>query len=638
MSKSKKQAEPESIALTFDLHDLPTAQHRAGLAGLMLQIKSMGPSANRRDPKLIPIIDKASLTASRVTITFTRDSMQGVFDDLYAAKPADLKLPSPKVKKDKQKNNTQIPWDAIEVIIDSKGNEQKRYVYKSGAVIPQSPCLTSHLDRDASQGWLNLWRRMLWSIPRGGKKTRAPFNDRACGQPCGEGVKAWSQLVDHQRKETLSRFATATISGALMLGVQAKNAELVPFEGRVDHNLLLHFWQLVVMTFTPMLVNRKEKKIEQVGYVLAIPDVANLIEFERDFPRILAALPDSATGRTPTQARLDLPEQAGLEVLRYLKGDAEARQPADAEPSTARPRKSARPSPTSTDLAARSRAVRDLAAAQASRGLDTSLSVRAVETYHMLKQGNNVKLLSFSRLAGRDGLVEEYEKVHRLFRNPLFRAARMRSLIRDESWHLSMAELFGQYPWSFFIPTEDSPRYFAKFGRDAREHLRSFEEDKPDVPISDMTDEEKIKYLSLLLRRLMTRYVDGRAASKLGLKIDKIPKKIVDGKSRLAPTDPDRFREAQQRVCSDAYLAMRSKHDQDFVEFFAGSVCSVGQYLALEDYQFLTTILLTNPDRSNPVGPKRLCWEDVKTIAMFAVSAHAFNVRDRTPSPQGSSV
>src|SRR3954452_22196571 len=81
-----KKPPPERITLTFDLHDLPTAQHRAGLAGLILQIDSMGPDGHRRDPRLIPEIDEAALTATSARITFTRDSMQGVFDDLYDAK------------------------------------------------------------------------------------------------------------------------------------------------------------------------------------------------------------------------------------------------------------------------------------------------------------------------------------------------------------------------------------------------------------------------------------------------------------------------------------------------------------------------------------------------------------------------
>ena len=78
-----KKSDPERITLTFDLHDLPTAQHRAGLAGLILQIDSMGPDGSNGIRERIPDIEE--LTPTSATITFTRDSMQGVFDDLYAA-------------------------------------------------------------------------------------------------------------------------------------------------------------------------------------------------------------------------------------------------------------------------------------------------------------------------------------------------------------------------------------------------------------------------------------------------------------------------------------------------------------------------------------------------------------------------
>lgn len=94
-----KKPEPDRIPMDFDLHDLPTAQHRAGLGGLILQIDSMGEEGNRRDPRLIPIIEEITPTTAK--ISFTRDSMQGVFDDLYAAEVIDMKLPSPKKKKDK---------------------------------------------------------------------------------------------------------------------------------------------------------------------------------------------------------------------------------------------------------------------------------------------------------------------------------------------------------------------------------------------------------------------------------------------------------------------------------------------------------------------------------------------------------
>jgi hypothetical protein len=49
MSRAKRAAAAvTSLTVRFDLFDLPTAQHKAGLAGMLLQIQSMG---NRRRPE-----------------------------------------------------------------------------------------------------------------------------------------------------------------------------------------------------------------------------------------------------------------------------------------------------------------------------------------------------------------------------------------------------------------------------------------------------------------------------------------------------------------------------------------------------------------------------------------------------------
>jgi CRISPR-associated protein Cmx8 len=107
----------------------------------------------------------------------------------------------------------------------------------------------------------------------------------------------------------------------------------------------------------------------------------------------------------------------------------------------------------------------------------------------------------------------------------------------------------------------------------------------------------------------------------------------VNGKPRRIY--PAEFREAQQRVCSDAFLAMRSRHDQDFVEYFVGSICSVAQYLPTDDYQFLTRILMRQSP-SNVTGPTPPCWEDVKALSMIAVSACSYATQPRDPKPERS--
>jgi CRISPR-associated protein Cmx8 len=134
---------------------------------------------------------------------------------------------------------------------------------------------------------------------------------------------------------------------------------------------------------------------------------------------------------------------------------------------------------------------------------------------------------------------------------------------------------------------------------------------------------------------LVHKYVEGRAEAKTGKKVKDFDTEVVnDRKRRIYPKE---FREAQQRVCSDAFLAMSSRHDQDFVAYFVGSICSVAQYIPPTDYQFLTSVLLTKSD-PNPTGSKRLSWEDVKAVAMIAVSACSYATEPRdNQQPRSSS-
>jgi hypothetical protein len=466
---------------------------------------------------------------------------------------------------------------------------------------------------------------MVWEIPRGGNnvRSRAPFEQTAKspGSPCKEGMDTWAALVEFQEKLAKSQFKTEPISGALLLGAQAVNAESVPFSGRVDHNLVLHFWQVVVMTFVPHIVAKKDAKLQRVGYVLTIPDVADLREFREAFPKVLGSLKADGRGVPPQAARIDVPEQANLEVLRAFRRDA--------RPGTADEHAATRSILRGGETAQAMGLAREAAAESLLQ--DWSGCVRAVESYHMLKLGNNVKMLSFVRVADRPRLIPEYLAIAKTYRNPLFRAARLRALVREEPWHAGFLELFAEYPWTFFIEGDQTPKYLPRFGRDAKAQFATFQQETYDVTMDEIdNDDERLRKLGLVIQRLVNKYVEGRAEVKTGKKAKEFPK---DEKGHRAYTAE--FREAQQRVCSDAFLQMRSRHDEDFVEFFTGSICSVPQYLKADEFAFLTKLLMTKPD-PNPIARQGLNRDDVKALAMIAVSVCAYNVRTREPQKQGS--
>ena len=287
MSKPKA----ERITLTFDLFDLPTAQHKAGLAGLLLQIQSM--RDRRIDQKQVPFVEE--MTRSSARIAFTRDSIRGILDDLYDAKIVEIssvsKWPNAAIKREEtvQQSDQQT----------GKSKQVKRFVYD--VVQPTAPCLARYMESPEDNPWLKLWRDMVWAITRGINTTRAPFNQRAEGMSCHEGTAVWDELCKFQEKLAQSKLVTNAISGALMLAAQAVNAEAVPFSGRIDHNFLLHFWQVVVLTYVPQVVDN-EGNPKSKGYVLAIPDLADLKEFCLAFPELLAAL-RTESPRNPSRRR-----------------------------------------------------------------------------------------------------------------------------------------------------------------------------------------------------------------------------------------------------------------------------------------------------------------------------------------------
>jgi len=73
----------DSVTLEYHLPDLPTAQHKAGLAGLVLQIQNMQLPERGFDPDDIPILDNVTQLSARVTVT--ERSTLALFNDLYSA-------------------------------------------------------------------------------------------------------------------------------------------------------------------------------------------------------------------------------------------------------------------------------------------------------------------------------------------------------------------------------------------------------------------------------------------------------------------------------------------------------------------------------------------------------------------------
>jgi CRISPR-associated protein Cmx8 len=120
--------------------------------------------------------------------------------------------------------------------------------------------------------------------------------------------------------------------------------------------------------------------------------------------------------------------------------------------------------------------------------------------------------------------------------------------------------------------------------------------------------------LSRRVYSMMTEYARRRTERRSGRKWEDFKdRRVTDPATGRARIDvPQDYREAREKVCQDAFLAMRAcKSREDFVAYFTGTICAEPQFLPMPDYQELASALLTEGEG----------WERIKALSMLALSA-----------------
>lgn len=549
-----------TLSLEYDLFDLPTAQHKAGLAGMILMIESLK-QRYKRKMKPLPM---AEVKATSARIEFTKDSMQTVFNDLYAAKLVEVEV--------KQKWKGKPPKDIkeIEVETDGKIKKEKRFVYE--AVQPSGDFLQAFYP-DGNGAWIKLWRDMLWNILRGIPATRKVFEERANEKISSEGAKCWKAMVKAAEARKKGKAVTAGISSAIYVGAEDKNAERVPFKGEVENNFLLNFWPVVSLIYVPrsLDIERSENKWRirrnEAGYVLAIPEPYDLETFAEDAVSTLRGLKTEIAGFRPRSALIDIFEEGGLEYLYQF-----ARKKTEDKESFA-------------------------------------FSLCATELYHLQKQGNRIRQLAAARLEPSSQIIEDYETMRDSFRNPFYKKISLRNLLDGNPWYKDADSLFQHHPMPIFIYKGITPGGMRFFGLDARNKFISMKKRLEQLKGGNtMSEKEVDDQLTLRIYRLIQTYVRLRTE-------EKSQKKYKDFKDNRDENNrikyPPEYREAVEKVCTDAFLAMRGRREQDYVEYFTGTICSVPQFLPESEFVSVAKVLTED-------------WQRVKNISMLALSACSY--------------
>lgn len=557
----KRQKPPDGpLMIEYDLFSLPTAQHKAGLAGLLLMLETL----KERKKTPTPMVEE--LSATRARIAFTRDSLQTVFDDLYDSTKVEQQ------SKTKRKGQEPKAVREKEILVDGKTKFEKRFVYD--AVQPKGAFL-QWLYPDGDGLYIKLWRDMLWSTLRGIFATRNVYEERAEGKPCTLAGELWTSLNKSAALRKKGQSRTESISSAIFIGAEDANAEKVPFRGAVEHNLLLHFWTIVSLISVPRMVSLERLadkalriKRDDCGYVMTIPEPSNLLDFCLDVREFLRKLEINVAGFRPKSALIELHEEGGLEYLYHF-----ARNKID-------------------------------------KMEEISLSLCAVELFHLQRQGNRIRQLAAERILPSKHMLRDYENLRKAASNPYFKSLCIRNLLDGRRWYEDADRITHHNPMPLFVfCIGKTPGEIRFFGDDARKKFSTIEYNLNIAQQGGiMGEKEQDDQLTLRVYRLIQTYVNHRTEEKSGRKFKDF-RDNKDEKNRIIY--PQEYREAREKVCADAFLAMRGRRDQDFIEYFTGTICSVPHYLSESDYMAVAAALMND-------------WEKVKTLSMIALSAHSY--------------
>ncbi|MBK8255724.1 MAG: type I-MYXAN CRISPR-associated protein Cmx8 [Polyangiaceae bacterium] len=558
----KRPTGADVITLSYDLGELPTAQHRAGLAGLamILQWLDAQPDADRKGTYRLEGLSRRGLSFS-----FDGPGLQWLFDWLYASDEEEREEPQPRKKKNKEIDPPLREFVKEEAGKDGKVRQKKVYVYPT--VVPKGAMLLS-LDptRQGNNGlWIKLWRDFVWGILRGVPAQREPFEARAEKRVIRDGEDlhlALAQAPD----------ASVPLPSTYYLGAQAKTAEGVLFQDRARWQLLLHFWPYVAQLYVPRVIDLKDGKTSFDGIAVAIPDVASLDDFAAELVAHLAHRSPDVLLYLPRGAVVDLPVEAALDTAARLRAQMGAR-------------------------------------ASRFEGL-----VTAYEVFHVRKDGNNVRMLQSSRVDPTD-LVDRYRSIRESYSDPLFRRRQIVNLLEEQRQRRipGLTEAPPEIPWyaGFERDAATAPHEKAFFGsrwfrRDARHAFMIATQASIGARTEQKVESRNREPSSIdaLVYRLVRDYVSRRVKAKYDLDFSA---------AKENPSKQKQLNEAREKVARDAFLAVRSRTNADFAEYFAGTIGSVPHRLHEPDFVELARHLRDDELRA-----------DVRTLTLLALSAAAW--------------
>ena len=461
MAKKRKAPAVNVLELDYRLAELPSSQHRAGLAGLVLMVQWL-----KRQGSHPGVCDVTQLGTHGATLRLDPAGLAALFDEVYAASQEEREEKKP--RKNKRKDVIPPLREEVRTDIDPKtGQEKTRTVYVYPQVVPGGAFLAD-VDPSASGShglWVKLWRDVMWGILRGRANQRLPFMDRAAGKQGKDAAKVWSDLIQPPDYPV-------ALPGTYFIGAEVCNAENVPFRDRARFQFLLHFWPYAAQVYVPAVYD-DEGEQAFAGFALAIPDVADLEGFCEELPAVLRERGVAPFRYRPRDSVVDVAVESALDLLRRLRARLALQ-----------------------------------AGAQA-----TSDLVLGVDVVHVAKQGNNVKTLGVTRLNPEARMIDDYARIRESLWNAPFRKQRLLNVVHDRPWYAGFDGLMHSLPYEQSIGSE-------AFRHDARLSFRMAEEESATMSEATPANTESVPPVldcEALVYRVIGIYLQRRLKAKYGL-------------------------------------------------------------------------------------------------------------------------
>jgi CRISPR-associated protein Cmx8 len=582
-SKSKEDDCKTFIPLVYDSLDPSlTVLHRAGIAGLYVQIKAMeklreDARDDQKDNYIIPN-HKLSKDGRVLTINLTEESFHSLMRERYQGimidkKYKDKKTSAKKLNKPINNKDKRLVSEALQngelfgrVFMKKDG---EYFLYKE-----RKPALNYFEVFNAPEIWQDHARSCSMSsffcIP----KNQEFFRIYSVNDVVSKSHELWSSLIGEPYKE---------IKKHTFPNSQGEDLKGIPLEESGKRGLILHFWSLVSTFFTPRGIkfDKGELKDEYHSPIIVVPAITNTGNFTEKFIQELGKLESSKEGKKRPEMFISAPIEAPLAFF---------------APRLAHYRVNS-----------------------------IIVGMRGVEVFTYSRYGKQAIIREITYESIKEELVEKYKDLSKIKSFP-YRSLRVQNLIDDRKWHEGFDQLIARYPPDLFtaMKVNDGSRRF-----DCRAALmvQSIYDDFQFYS----KKEKRMQSVSIetLIWRIVRNYVEWRACDKGKIsekernELSHLRKNIAISENKTEAKKSLKnhkkigdYNKAILDVTADLFINFRGRRDPtNFADAFCELFFRAPYHISPEQMEQLHPFLHGEDQESDKN------WESGRRLVLMAISA-----------------